>query len=384
VVSNIVETIKYGFQVAILTDKKNSLNDSSQPELLSKYSVLKKIFTYSEPFSKGQRYLKAFRLLLNPVLFFYFIKYTRFKGKINWSLLFRLHHYLPYRKANVIHVHFANAIAPLFELKQIGFLKSKIIVTFHGFDAHFLPEGENLQRLRSDFNAFVDNITVNSTYLKQKLIEKGFEPNTIKIVAMGVDVEFFKPQKPIELDVTIFKMLTVGRLIDLKGIHLGLEVVNQLAKGGYAVNYSIVGEGKELSNLTALAKTLGIEKQVNFLGKKNQNEIKELLEDQHLFLMTSTVDQDNRREAFGVVSLEAQAMELPVVGFNSGGFPETIVDGKTGFLVQDQDVEGLAAAVEKLINDRALLQQMGINARQHVLENFSFEKTTKKYLDLYR
>ncbi len=382
VVNNVVEAIKNGFEVTIITDKKNNLTKSSQTQLLNDHKIPDKTRVFTEPTGKLNRYITALMILFNPVLLFYYIRYAKFRKKKNLSLLFRMAFYYPYRTMT-FQVHFANALEPLLELKKIGFLRSKIIVTFHGYDAYYLPTGKSLENLVSDYKIYVDWITVNSAYLKKKLVEKGFPETKIIIVPIGVDVGFFKPSESKKEIETPIQLITVARLVDLKGVDYGIQVLKKLIHLGYDVHYTIVGEGPEEDHLKALCHSLGVADNVHFSGKKSQPEIKSLLESHQLFLMTSTIDKDGRREAFGVVSLEAQAMELPVVGFQSGGFPETLVDGKTGFLVEDQDVEAMATAVEKLINDRQLLQQMGKQARTHVVENFSFEKTTKKYLELY-
>lgn len=382
VVNNVVEAIKNGFNVAIITDKKNQSSQSTQEHLLNDFEIPKKIKEYSEPKEKVNRFVKALMILLNPVLLFYYIRYANFRKKKSLSLLFRLAFYYPNRTMT-FHVHFANALEPLLELKKIGFLRSKFIVTFHGYDAYYLPTGKFLEKLVSDYKIYVDWITVNSAYLKKQLVDKGFPETKIIIVPIGVDVGFFKPSESKKEIETPIQLITVARLVDLKGVDYGIQVLKKLIHLGYDVHYTIVGEGPEEERLKALCHSLGVADNVHFSGKKSQPEIKSLLESHQLFLMTSTIDKDGRREAFGVVSLEAQAMELPVVGFQSGGFPETLVDGKTGFLVKDKNVDAMATAVEKLINDRQLLQQMGKQARIHMVENFSFEKTTKQYLELY-
>jgi len=383
VVNNVVEAIKNGFEVTIITNKKKDFLKSSQQQLLNNYNISNLIREYKEPKGKKIRVLKAMVLLLNPVLFFYYLRYGYFKKQKTLRHLFCLKFYYPFTKAT-FHVHFANALEPLLELKKIGFLKSKIIVTFHGFDAHFLPTGKHLENLVNDYKMYVEHITVNSVYLKQILVDKSFPVSKIKIIPVGLDIDVFKPTKAVKEVKSPLQLITIARLVDLKGVDYGIQVVKKLIDKGQDVNYTIVGEGPEEKRLKVLCSELGIEKNVRFLGKKSQPEIKNLLEDHHLFLMTSTIDKNGRREAFGVVSLEAQAMELPVIGFKSGGFPETILDGKTGILVDDKDVEAMAAAVETLIHDKELLLKMGKQARVHVLENFSFEKTTKKYLDLYQ
>jgi len=99
--------------------------------------------------------------------------------------------------------------------------------------------------------------------------------------------------------------------------------------------------------------------------------------------LTSTSDRSERCEAFGVVSLEAQAMGLPVIGFKSGGFPETLVEGKTGITVTDKDIEAMASAIEYLMFNNDRLLEMGMAAKKHIRDNFDSSIVTCKYLELY-
>ena len=99
--------------------------------------------------------------------------------------------------------------------------------------------------------------------------------------------------------------------------------------------------------------------------------------------MPSTKDNSGRSEAFGVVSLEAQAMGLPIIGFDAGGFPDTIIDGITGFLVEDKNIEKMASTIEKLILDQNLLAEMSKQAINNTITNFNVHKTTGQYFKLY-
>jgi colanic acid/amylovoran biosynthesis glycosyltransferase len=383
IVSNIVETIKKGFKVKIIVDTINSNNTTSQPDLLAQYGLLELVSMFQQPTEKKARYIKAFRYLLNPVLFYYFIKYSLFKGKNSLSYIFILNFYSKYRDVAAYHVHFATAIHPLIELKAIGFLKSKIVVTFHGYDAHFLPKDEQQKILIDNFNKYVSHITVNSQFLKDKLVEKGFIAKNIKIIPIGISTDFFNSNTVKEINSKLFKMITVGRLVELKGQAFGIKTVKILKEKGYEVSYSIIGSGKELATLKQLVKELNLIDSIHFYGSQKQGEIKELLKEQDLFLMTSTIDKDQRREAFGVVSLEAQAMGLPVVGFKSGGFPETLIEGETGITVKDKDVEALANVILDLIEDNDKMIAMSTAAKKHIKENFDTSIITAKYLDLY-
>ncbi|TCK68826.1 colanic acid/amylovoran biosynthesis glycosyltransferase [Winogradskyella wandonensis] len=385
VVSNIIETIKEGFRVKLIVDEKNRLEDSSQKELLELYNFSNFIYHFSPPKGKMIRLFISLFYLLNPLLFYFFVKYWRLIKKTSLFYIFVLKFYKNFRNVDVFHVHFAPTSHPLLDLKAIGYIKSKIIVTFHGYDAHFLPKGQELKHLIQKYKKFVDEITVNSDYLKNKLVQKGFSESHITIVPIGIDSSFFKREQSISMIKSKpFKLITVGRLLPLKGQYLGIQVVKILKDKGYDIQYTLVGDGDELEKLQKIVDQLNLHESVTFVGVKNQAEVKLMLEASDVFLMTSTNDKYDRAEAFGIVSLEAQAMGLPVIGFNSGGFPDTLIDGITGFLVEDKNINAMSSEVEKLINNPNLLSSISENAIKHVRENFDLKITNKKYTDLYR
>lgn len=384
IVSNIKETIDAGFKVKIIVDTVNSKTNTSQPDLLTKYGLLDKVSKFEQPRGKTSRKIKAIGALLNPLMLSYFIKYYLIKGKLSLDYVFILQFYWEYRHAAAYHVHFATAIHPLFELKEIGFLKSKIVVTFHGYDEHSLPSGLPLKNLIQKFNKYVSHITANTQYLKNKLVAKGFDSNKIRIIPIGIDTNFFEKQIDKIVINKPFKILTVGRFVEFKGQSYGIKAVKLLKDKGCKIAYSLVGYGEELNNLKQLVSKLNLEDTVIFYGSQNQDDIKALLKEQHLFLMTSTSDKTERCETFGVVSLEAQAMGVPVVGFKSGGFPETLIEGKTGITVEDKNYIEMANAIELLIKDNEKRHSMSMAAKKHIKDNFDSSKVTIKYVELYR
>ena len=381
IVHGIIAAIQGGYEVKIIVNSKNPIEASSQIELLREYDLMNKL-SIADIHQRRFRYIKALLLLLNPVLCYFFIKYCLASRKWTFTNLFELAFYKKFRRANKFHVHFAYSLEPLLFLKKIDFIKSKIIVTFHGYDAHYISE-EKLTNLIEDFKNYVANITVNSEYLKNKLIKKGFEPTLIEKIPIGIDCNFFSNELNEEIPTNPLRLITVGRFIELKGQHLGIMAVSKLIDKEYDVTYTLVGEGKELKNLKSLINELGIDKFVRIIGPKSQSEIKNLLAAHHIFLMTSTKDRDQRREAFGVVSLEAQSMGLPVVGFESGGFPETIIDTKTGFAIQDGDVDKFVEKLELLISDTVVRNNMAKAAKIHIHDSFDITKMSKQYLRLY-
>lgn len=91
----------------------------------------------------------------------------------------------------------------------------------------------------------------------------------------------------------------------------------------------------------------------------------------------------SRLEGFGYVAVEAMACGKPVIAFDNSSLPEIVADGKTGFLLRTDDVEGLAGACRRLAADRDLLGAMGRAARSAALEKFSEDAALTRYLDLY-
>ncbi|MEW5759667.1 MAG: glycosyltransferase, partial [Candidatus Thermoplasmatota archaeon] len=88
-------------------------------------------------------------------------------------------------------------------------------------------------------------------------------------------------------------------------------------------------------------------------------------------------------EPFGIIVLEAMACELPVVATNVGGIKETMIDRKTGYLVEPNNALQLADAVNEILDDKNLANEMGIEGRKRALE-FSWENVAKKTLNVYK
>jgi colanic acid/amylovoran biosynthesis glycosyltransferase len=199
---------------------------------------------------------------------------------------------------------------------------------------------------------------------------------------MGIDTSFFLPKENPSKKRKI-QLLSVGRLSKEKGHELGIQAASNLVKEGFNFNYFIVGDGKEKDNLKRLIEKLHLRKHVKMLGFKSQSEIKKLMQETDVFLMTSTYDETGRREAQGVVTAEAQACGLPVVAFRSGGVPYTLEEGKTGFLAEENNVAEFTQHLRKLCTDGTLRKQMGRKGRKFIEDNFCQTKLAQKQICLY-
>ncbi len=151
-------------------------------------------------------------------------------------------------------------------------------------------------------------------------------------------------------------LLTVTRLYPYKGVDRMLESLPVILRSIPEVKYLVVGDGPDRSRLQQLTARLGLQAQVSFLGPLALSEIVELYNLADLFVMLSR-DQPPDVEGFGLVFLEAAACGLPSVGGRSGGIPDAIEDGKSGWLVDPCNTQEISATIIDLLQSRDKLER---------------------------
>jgi colanic acid/amylovoran biosynthesis glycosyltransferase len=172
--------------------------------------------------------------------------------------------------------------------------------------------------------------------------------------------------------------LTVARLHWKKGLEYGLAALHELKKEGFNFSYNIIGEGPELERLIYEVNDLGLDKEVNFLGKKNPKEVAEFMKINDVYLQPSI------QEGFCNAVLEAQAAGLICVVSNAEGLAENVLHEKTGFVVPKREVKPLADALRLVFNaDEQLLVQIRQQAIARVKTEFDIIDQIKKFKHFY-
>jgi len=176
-------------------------------------------------------------------------------------------------------------------------------------------------------------------------------------------------------------LLTVGRLISSepgKGVDSVIKVLPKVIEAVPDLFYVIIGGGDLQSRLEEMARESSVRDRILFIGKVQLEQLNGYYSRADVFVMPS------RQEGFGIVFLEAMAFGKPVIAGDYGGAPEIVQDGVTGFLVNPDDLEGLACRLIQLLQDEALRKKMGEAGRQRIEENFTevrFEERLTKILD---
>lgn len=390
IINLIVESLRAGFSSQILTDHLRSIEQSSQQELLTKNGLYQNAETFNPvvPENKLKRlFLAVFILIKNLKHFAVFFRTLNSKKyglkSKTLKMWFQAGVFLKHRDATVFHGHFGINGKLLAEMKAIGAIKGKLITSFYGYDTFSTDiNREALKKEYSGVFAYSDYIITSSQYLYDNLMELNAPKDKIIINPVGVNQEIFEFKKRAYKD--SLNIITVGRLIKLKGQHYGIDAIKILKDKGYNITYTIVGDGEEYEALQERINRNQLQNVVTLLGSKTQKDIIDLLYDNNLFLMTSITNEEGRAEGQGLVTAEAQASGLPVVAFDSGGVSETIDDKKTGFVVEEKNVQAMAEAIEKFIVEPELINKFGYAARKFVEQNFSNTIQSNRILKLYQ
>jgi glycosyltransferase involved in cell wall biosynthesis len=228
-------------------------------------------------------------------------------------------------------------------------------------------------------------LTVTISKYSQKKITQlyGVEKTKIRIVPNGVDTQRFKPTtncKKIKHQIGINNklcVLFVGRLIPRKGLTYLIEAAKQTIKEIHQTTFLIVGDGPQRNHLTSNIEKNNLTNNFIFIGDATEKTLPTLYNCADIFVLPSI------QEGQGIALLEAQATAKPIVAFDVGGIREAVIDKKTGFLVKPDSNE-LANALMKLLVNYSLREKMGKRAREFVTENFSWNVTAQKMLQVYR
>jgi len=194
------------------------------------------------------------------------------------------------------------------------------------------------------------------------------------IVPNGVDLAVFKPKN---IRHAGKRILFVGRLIYYKGIQYLIRAMPAILKKVPDAKLIIVGEGPLKGEWKALAKKLGVDDKIEWLGRLSNEEMLEEYQKCDVFVLPSIY----KTEAFGIVLLEAMACGKPCVGTNVSGTEFVLEDA--GIAVDPEDEEQLSTAIVKVLTNKKLAMEMSRKGLAKVKE-FDWKKVGEKVLSVYK
>ncbi len=172
------------------------------------------------------------------------------------------------------------------------------------------------------------------------------------------------------------RLLTVSRLVERKGQMRVLEALSKLrtaGKGALFASYTIIGSGPMETELREATDRLGLNDVVAFAGDVDDATLHTAYNTCDAFIMP-TIGGAADREGFGMVYVEAALCGIPSIASHLPGVDEAVLDGKTGILVPDGDVDALASAIERLANNPVERRQLGEAAKIRATYEFTADK----------
>lgn len=262
---------------------------------------------------------------------------------------------------DVIYAHTGFVGLRLLPLKEK--LGVPLVVHFHGLDIN-ISDPVYQRVLRREIHHF-DRIIVVGNWMIAPLVAMGYDADRIDVVPMGAPIEDLPIAAPARGGPVRF--IAVARMIPYKGLDRTIAAFAQMRGTHQDSELHLVGDGPQRAALERQAAPLG--KAVVFHGSRPSVDTLALIAGSDV-LVHHALDHPGGPEAFGVVITEAMARGLPVVGTRCGGLPDQIVDGETGLLVDQNDVDGMAAAMARLADDPDLRAAMGQAGRARAVEMF--------------
>jgi phosphatidylinositol alpha-1,6-mannosyltransferase len=255
------------------------------------------------------------------------------------------------KKYDVIHAHW---ILPQgFNAVILGKLfKKRVVITVHGGDVFGL-RGRFLEWLKTKILNAADVITVNSEFTKNAVLELSHNIKKLKKIPMGVDTtpltasqkdEISDIKKQYKKDDGVL-LVFVGRLVEEKGVSDLLYALAIILKRIPQATAVIAGEGQDKEQFIKLAQELQIQQSVYFVGWVDYKKVPLYMAAGDFFVGPSKKSVNGQVEAQGLTFLEAMAVGTIVIATASGGIKESVIDGETGFLVDESSPEQIAGAV---------------------------------------
>ncbi len=193
--------------------------------------------------------------------------------------------------------------------------------------------------------------------------------NRITVVHNGIDLARFQPQPP--RSEGPFTIAAAVRLEPVKRLEIVIAALAEVPD----VLFDIAGDGADRAKLKTLAQRCGVADRVRFLGQ--------LSDPRGVIAGADAVVNTTRQEAMSLAILEAGAMQRPAIAVAQGGTPEAVVDGRTGWLTDDDSVAGFARLLRQASADRAEAARRGKEARAWVTAGFGLETMCEGYDAVY-
>jgi glycosyltransferase involved in cell wall biosynthesis len=251
-----------------------------------------------------------------------------------------------------------------------------LLCTSHGGDLYGL-RGRLMGRIKRWVASKANALTVVSSAMFDEVTGLGADHGRVQVIPMGTDLRgrFVPPRERRKGE----RILFVGRLVEKKGVEYMIRAFPLIHEKYPGARLRIVGDGPERGVLEGMCAELGLEDRVHFLGAVKNELLPELYGGSDVVVFPSVVSKDGDREGFGLVLVEALGCECATVVTDLPAMRDIIIDGKTGLVVPQKNIQQLAEKVVCLLDDPEMSRLLGKEGRKYVTKRYDWEIIARQY-----
>lgn len=303
-----------------------------------------------------------------------------------YSTLYAFFYLLSKRKPIIIAStwQFASGLAKLRKIFDFD-----LIIGAHSREIAKIGNGHSVTKARRSFESCNRIIAVSEFIAKMVTDRTGIDSEKVDIVFNGVDIDRFKPGEKSREILDRFQIepsdkiiLSVGRIVPIKRYEVIIEAFARLSEFENYV-YIIVGDPSEnrqyCEKLRELIKKYDLQQRILFAGFQEYGHLESYYQSADLFLQCSGQDPESgQQEGFSLTVLEATSSGLPSILTDSGGMVEAIENGKSGIIIEKDNVEALRQNLKSFLSGEEKWTKFGVVARKRTLEKFTWQKAIEK------
>jgi colanic acid/amylovoran biosynthesis glycosyltransferase len=284
---------------------------------------------------------------------------------------------------SLIHAHFGDRALQAIPLASA--VGVPLVTSFYGRDMWRSEGGvDALRRRYAPLFAAGDLFLAEGPAARQRLVDIGCPPERARTHPIGVDlsrIPFIQravaPGQP-------FRLLMAARFVEKKGLEYGLRAFSAIAPKHPNVTMTVVGDAGRSSDelkvkerLLEIARDSTAPERIRFVGFVPKEQFLEIARDHHVLVQPSVTAGDGDSEGgFPVAMTELAASGMPIIATRHCDIPELVVEGETGWLADERDVDALVAAIDDALRNPELVTRLGGNARRRVEEHYDGRRTT--------
>lgn len=262
----------------------------------------------------------------------------------------------------------------------------KVIIYVHGEEITTHSSGRLSGNKRQGYLQSADKVIAVSRFTVGALMRlMNVAPQSIALIENGVDTRRFTPGPHKQELVAQHRLagkkvvVTVGRLVARKGIDKSVLAMQKILQRRQDVHYLIIGDGEMRREIEQMITSGGMHENVTLVGTISDTGLVDYLRLCDVFLMPNRTLENGDTEGYGLVFREANACGKPVIGGRAGGVVEAVRENESGLLVDGNNVDDIAAAVERLLDDPAFAARLGTGGLQLARDN-STESVAQRFL----